>query len=113
MQICLNTNIYNHVQIKICTKTIYSVLITFNRLPYYMTSHPLSGFYPPTAHTLLFVEFPAGISLSKLSFYGQQLMRKKQRGSRMGEENISALGIKLAVFVWGKQSGLRSTSLST
>lgn len=40
-------------------------------------------------------------------------MREKQRGSRMGEENISALGIKLAVFVWGNQSGLRSTSLST
>lgn len=64
-----------------------------------MTSSP-----PPSAlFALSFVEFPAGISLSKLSFYGQQLMRKKQGGNRMGEENFSALGIKLAVFVWGSQ----------
>lgn len=78
-----------------------------------MTCRPLSGFCPPTALCTAVCEFPAGISLSKQSFYGQQLMRKKLRGSRMGEEHISAFGIKLAVFVWGNQSGLRSTSLST
>lgn len=82
---------------------MYNALITFNTTACRILDSKLSSSPPPMALIALsFVEFPAGISLSKLSFYGQQLMRKN-RGNRMGEDNISALGIKLAMFVWGSQ----------
>lgn len=49
-----------------------------------MTSSP-----PPSAlFALSFVEFPAGISLSKLSFYGQQLMRKNRGATEWGRKTF-------------------------
>lgn len=99
---------------QIFTNIMYNVLITFNTTACRILDDELSSSPPPMAlFALSFVEFPAGISLSKLSFYGQQLMRKKKRGQQNGEENISALGIKLAMFVLGNSSGLRPISLST
>lgn len=75
MQTCLNTYIYN-VQIQICTNIMYNVLITFNTTACRILDSKLSSSPPPMALIALsFVEFPAGISLSKLTFYGQQLMR--------------------------------------
>lgn len=83
---------------------MYNVLITFNTTACRILDDELSSSPPPMAlFALSFVEFPAGISLSKLSFYGQQLMRKNRGATEWGRKTFLHLVSNWPCLFWGIQ----------